>query len=70
MKNMIKVLPGKGPRAWYWKIVSRNGRTLAHSEIYNSKQSAIKTAVQVAMNPLDIVIPPLERRGPKKKGAL
>jgi len=36
MKIQIKKCRG----GWYFRMVSRNGRILAHSEVYKSKQGA------------------------------
>ena len=32
---------------YYWRIVARNGRTLAHSEQYNTKRAAVAAATLV-----------------------
>lgn len=38
--NPEKFAKGK----FYWKMIGRNGKILAHSEQYNTKQSIMKTA--------------------------
>lgn len=40
----IEVLRGPTSGSWYWRLSHRNGKILSHSEIYNSKQAACKTA--------------------------
>lgn len=39
----IQVLKNKAGK-WFWRIKARNGKILAHSETYSSKQAALKTA--------------------------
>jgi len=34
----IEIIRCKG--GWYWRMVSRNGKTLCHSEVYKSKNGA------------------------------
>jgi len=46
MKIEIVKTKAKKP-SYFWRIVARNGKTLAHSEVYNSKQGCEKTAVKV-----------------------
>jgi len=50
----IEILKKKAK--WYWRLVARNGKILAHSEQYCSKASARKTAewVRVRRNTLII----------------
>ena len=43
MKIRIKKCKG----GWYFKIVARNGRTLCHSEVYKTLESAKKTAARL-----------------------
>lgn len=43
----IEVLKKPGSK-WFWRLISKNGRTLAHSETYSSKTKANKTAERVA----------------------
>ena len=33
---------------WYWRLKSRNGRTLAHSETYKRRISAVKVMKKLA----------------------
>ena len=33
---------------WYWRLKSRNGRTLAHSETYTRRMSAVRVAKKLA----------------------
>lgn len=45
MKKKLRILIIKNlDGVFYFRIVAKNGRTLAHSEIYSTKQSAIKAA--------------------------
>lgn len=44
----IEILKKKKGSKYYWRIKARNGKILAHSETYNSKQAARKTAVNVS----------------------
>ena len=43
----IEVLKNKRSK-WYWRLVAANGKVLAHSETYSSKQMALKTAKKIA----------------------
>ena len=45
---VLKVVMKKGKKYWYWKLVAKNGETLAHSESYSSKPKCFKTAKMVA----------------------
>lgn len=47
----IQILQGK-TGAWYWRLVAKNNKILAHSESYDSKRNAKKTAKKVASNML------------------
>ena len=40
----MKIIILKKRDQWYWKLVARNGKILAHSETYSSRRMAIKTA--------------------------
>jgi len=42
---------------WYWRILAKNNRILAHSESYSTKDACIKTVYKVyfAKLTLDIV---------------
>jgi len=42
----IQILKSKNAQ-FYWRIVARNGRILATSETYKSKQSCLHTAEKV-----------------------
>jgi len=42
----IEVLKNKSGK-WFWRIVAKNGRILAHSQAYASKQGATSTASAV-----------------------
>jgi len=44
----MKIVVLKKKKQWYWKIVARNGRSLAHSETYSSLARALKTAIKVS----------------------
>jgi len=39
----IEMLKNKKSK-WFWRIKANNGKILAHSESYNSKQACRKTA--------------------------
>lgn len=43
----MKIVVLKKRNQWYWKLVARNGRILAHSETYSSKAKAVKTAIKI-----------------------
>lgn len=45
MKYKIQVR--KGRKGFYWKILSLNGRTLAHSETYTRREKAKQTALNL-----------------------
>jgi len=45
-KYLIEVVKGK--TLWFWRLLSVNGKTLAHSESYSSKRHACKTASKIA----------------------
>ena len=34
---------------WYWRLVARNGKTLAHSENYNTRRARDNTTMRLAM---------------------
>lgn len=37
------------PNGWWWRLVSAgNNKTLAHSELYNTKHDAVRTAEALA----------------------
>ena len=42
----IEMLKNKKSK-WFWRIKANNGKILAHSESYNSKQACRKTADRV-----------------------
>ena len=44
----MKIKIVKGAEGFFWKLVAKNGETLAHSEIYSSKTKALQTAKKVA----------------------
>lgn len=44
----IQVIKKSG--RWYWRLKSRNGRILAHSEMYSSRGMARKTARELRNN--------------------
>ena len=44
----MKIVLKKGWFRWYWKMIGKNGETLAHSETYSSKYKAKATAEKVA----------------------
>ena len=43
-KYRIELCRSRHVRGWFWRLVHRNGQTLATSELYRSKASAAKTA--------------------------
>jgi len=47
MKIQIVRSKRKGKGGWFFRIVAKNGRTLCHSEIYESIQSCRKTASRI-----------------------
>lgn len=47
---MIRIEILKKSKSWYWRMKARNGRILAHSETYSSKQKAEKSAKIVSNN--------------------
>ena len=47
---MYKIQVVKGKKQWFWRIVARNGKTLAHSETYSSKGKAVQTAKRFSLN--------------------
>lgn len=48
MKNYkIELYTGKD--GWRWRVKSRNGKILAFSEAYKTRQAALKTALAVKM---------------------
>ena len=44
----MKIVILKKRNQWYWKLVARNGKILAHSETYSSQRKAIKTATKLS----------------------
>ena len=46
---IVQVLQKCVGSKWYWRLRSRNGRTLAHSENYSHRSLAAKTAKRIAM---------------------
>lgn len=38
----IEIEKGKNKK-WFWRLISANGKTLAHSETYSSKAKALET---------------------------
>ena len=49
MKKKIKIqLARTRGGGYYFRLKATNGRTLAHSEIYNSRQACLKTANVIA----------------------
>ena len=46
MKYIIEVLDKK--KSYYWRLVHKNGKILAHSENYSSSAKAMQTAANVA----------------------
>lgn len=56
------VVAADGTRApaWYWALIALNGETLAHSELYTRKESAVAgvRAAIAAVVTLDAVFPP------------
>ena len=47
-KYRVEVRRKGKARAWYWRIVHSNGKTLAHSESYSSRAKATKSASEFA----------------------
>lgn len=47
-KYKIQLKPVASEPNWYWRLLSRNGRVLAHSEVYNNRGDARKTAKRLA----------------------
>lgn len=43
-KKVLRIQVCTGFGWWFWKLVSKNGEILAHSECYKSKAAAMKTA--------------------------
>ena len=43
----MKIVVLKKRNQWYWKLVAKNGKTLAHSETYSSKAKARQSARSV-----------------------
>lgn len=48
MSYIIEVFLRK--KKYYWRLKAGNGKVLAHSEIYNTKQSVRHTARKLALN--------------------
>ena len=48
----FKLRQSKRNQKWYWKLVARNGETIAVSEPYNSKQSALNGISSIRKNAL------------------
>ena len=47
---MMRVVVTAGPGGvWYWRLVARNGETLAHSESYSRRGSARRSARKIAV---------------------
>lgn len=44
LKSNYEIVLLKGRKNWFWRLTARNGKTIAHSETYSSKQKALKTA--------------------------
>lgn len=44
IKPAFEIFVLQGRKHWYWRIVARNGETIAHSESYSTRRAAIKTA--------------------------
>lgn len=42
--EVLRSDPNKSKSKYYWRIVAVNGKILAHSEQYNRKANAVKTA--------------------------
>lgn len=52
----MKIVVQRNKRGkWYWKIVSKNGRILAHSESYSTKKDCLDTAHKVLMASIKVV---------------
>ena len=45
MIQKIEIVRGRG--GWFFRLVSKNGRTLCHSEMYKTIQGARKTARKI-----------------------
>ena len=46
--NPYKIEVRRSQGKWYWRILSHNGRILAHSEKYSAKGAAFLTAQRLA----------------------
>ncbi len=58
MKNHYEIILVKGRKNWFWRLIARNGKTVAHSETYSSKQKARKTAKKLSLRlkcPLTVI---------------
>lgn len=51
--NIIELLKGTKGR-YYFRIKSKNGNILAHSELYNSRQAALKAIKSLMSKPLTL----------------
>lgn len=49
------VIDTAADKQWYFRIVAKNGKTLAHSETYTRKRSALEAADLIAGGAFDIV---------------
>jgi uncharacterized protein YegP (UPF0339 family) len=45
MKYRLSIRRGKS--GWYWTLKHRNGKTLAHSEVYKTEYKAKQTATNI-----------------------
>lgn len=43
-QKAAKLLKGGTKPGWFWRIIAENGQTLAHSEMYTRKASAVHAA--------------------------
>jgi uncharacterized protein YegP (UPF0339 family) len=51
----MKIVVSRSTRGkWFWKIVAKNGRILAHSEEYYCKKACLDTVHRVMMAKLEV----------------
>lgn len=44
LRRTHKRWPSRRPQQWWWAVIARNGRTLAHSETYHNRSDALASA--------------------------